>query len=164
MSADDREFELGGPFAVFYAAERQRAVGLAWLLTRDASAAEDVAHDAFASVFHRFVHLDDPAAYLRRSIVNSVYQRHRGAGREARRLTLIAAALPTTIELATDDSNRVLVDAIAALPLDQRTVVVLRYWSDLDHNSIADVMGVRPGTVRSLLSRATSRLRKDLDA
>ena len=54
-------------------------------------------------------------------------------------------------------------DAIAALPLAERTAVVLRYWADLDHREIAAVMGVRPGTARAMLSRATARLRKVIE-
>jgi RNA polymerase sigma factor (sigma-70 family) len=53
-------------------------------------------------------------------------------------------------------------DVISKLPIDQRTAVVLRYWGGLRDHEIADAMGVRPGTARSHLSRATIRLRKEL--
>lgn len=53
-----------------------------------------------------------------------------------------------------------LIDVIARLPLQQRTVIVLRYWSDLDHAAIADAMDARVGTVRSLLSRARAEGRR----
>jgi RNA polymerase sigma factor (sigma-70 family) len=55
-----------------------------------------------------------------------------------------------------------LVDAIAKLPIDQRTAVVLRYWGGLRDGEIAEAMNIRPGTARSHLSRATTRLRKEL--
>jgi RNA polymerase sigma factor (sigma-70 family) len=55
-----------------------------------------------------------------------------------------------------------LADVIARLPLSERTVVVLRYWADLDHDSIGRAMGLRPSSVRSLLTRATARLRKEI--
>jgi DNA-directed RNA polymerase specialized sigma24 family protein len=145
-------------FADFYEQERTRAIRLAWLLTHDGSTAEDVVQDAFTSVFHRFDDLDNPGAYLRRVVVNAVYERSRRDGREARRLELVGRDTPTVVEGPTGG----LIDAIAELPMNQRTAVVLRYWADLDHVAIADAMGVRPGTVRSLLSRATSQLRKDI--
>jgi RNA polymerase sigma factor (sigma-70 family) len=53
-------------------------------------------------------------------------------------------------------------DVIAGLPIDQRTAVVLRYWGGLRDHEIADAMGIRPGTARSHLSRATARLREEL--
>ena len=56
-----------------------------------------------------------------------------------------------------------LADVIATLPLDQRTVVVLRFWADLDHRAIGDAMHLRPSSVRSLLTRALTRLRKDIE-
>ena len=145
-------------FADFYDRERAGAIRLAWLLTHDAATAEDVVQDAFTAVFHRFEAIDNPAAYLRRVVINGVYERARRAGREARRLEVIGRELPITLDGPTGG----LIDAIAQLPANQRTVVVLRYWSDLDHRAIADAMGVRPGTVRSLLSRATTQLRKEI--
>lgn len=146
-------------FAGFYESERERAVRLAWLLTHDPVVAEDVVQDVFTALFHRFDQLDNPAAYLRRSVINAVYERNRRSGREARRLALAAGAAPTDVDGPTGG----LIDAVAALPLQQRTVVVLRYWSDLDHATIADAMDVPVGTVRSLLSRATAQLRKEIE-
>ena len=145
-------------FVDFYEHERDGAIRLAWLLTHDANVAEDVAQDAFTSVFHRFATIDNPAAYLRRVVVNGVYARSRTSGRETRRLHQVAHDLPTSV----DGPSGGLVDAIARLPLNQRTVIVLRYWADLDHHAIAEAMDSRPGTVRSLLSRATAQLRKDI--
>ena len=51
---------------------RHHAIQLAWLLTHDAGAAEDIVQDAFTAVFHRFATLELPVAYLRRTIVNGV--------------------------------------------------------------------------------------------
>lgn len=145
-------------FARFYKSHRQGAIRLAWLLTHDPAVAEDVVHDAFTALFHRFDAVDNHAAYLRRSVVNSVYERTRRSGRESRRLALVAATEPVEVDGPTGG----LIDAIAHLPLQQRTVIVLRYWSDLDHAAIADAMDARIGTVRSLLSRATAQLRTEI--
>ncbi len=145
-------------FADFYERERTPAIRLAWLLTHDGSTAEDVVQDAFTRVFHRFDTLDHPAAYLRRVVVNGVYERARRQGRENRRLELVGRDTPATIDGPTGGLG----DAISQLPLNQRTAVVLRFWADLDHHAIAEAMDVRPGTVRSLLSRATAELRKDI--
>lgn len=144
------------PFSRFFEAERSGAIRLAWLLTHDKAAAEDIAHDAFTAVFKRFDRLENPAAYLRRAVVNGVYERSRRREREQRRLTLVSATIPISV----DGPSGGLIDAIASLPLKQRTVVVLRYWNDLDDQEIAQIMEVRSGTVRSLRSRATAQLRK----
>lgn len=147
-----------GAFEAFYRAEREHAVRLAWLLTHDAAAAEDIAQDAFAAVYSVFERLDTPAAYLRRSVVNGVYERTRRRQREQRRNGLVIAGDAGSVDGPTGG----VLDAVAALSVEQRTAVVLRYWAGLRDHEIADAMGIRPGTARSLLSRATTRLRKDL--
>jgi RNA polymerase sigma factor (sigma-70 family) len=52
--------------------------------------------------------------------------------------------------------------ALAALPARQRAAVVLRYVEDLSERDIAAVLKCRPGTVKSMLSRARDVLRKEL--
>jgi DNA-directed RNA polymerase specialized sigma24 family protein len=146
-------------FTRFFEAERLAAIRLAWLLTHDADLAEDIVQDAFAAVFNRFDRIDHPAAYLRRAVVNGVYERSRRTGREQRRLALVGRTMPQWV----DGPSGGLIDAIARLPLNERTAIVLRYWRDLDDQAIGDAMGVRRGTVRSLLSRGTAQLRKEIE-
>jgi DNA-directed RNA polymerase specialized sigma24 family protein len=50
-------------------------------------------------------------------------------------------------------------DALATLPPRTRAVVVLRYWSDLSVDQVADVLGCSPGNVKRLSSDAMGRLR-----
>lgn len=145
-------------FEEVYCAHRRDVVQLAWLLTHDAAAAEDLAQDAFASLFEAFDRVAMPGAYLRRCVVNGVYQRTRSGQREQRRNGLVIAGASQTVEGPTGG----IADAIAKLPIDQRTAVVLRYWGGLRDQEIAEAMNIRPGTARSHLSRATTRLRKEL--
>lgn len=145
-------------FEDLYRAHGQSVVQLAWLLTHDAAAAEDVAHDAFAALFMVFQSVDNPVAYLRRSVVNRVYERSRRRAREHQRNGLMIAGEIGT----TPGPTGGVFDAVAKLTLDQRTAIVLRYWAGLGDREIAEIMGIRPGTVRSHLSRAAARLRKDL--
>jgi RNA polymerase sigma-70 factor (ECF subfamily) len=49
-------------------------------------------------------------------------------------------------------------DAIAGLPDDFRTAVVLRDVADLDYSEIARVLGVPIGTVKSRIARGRSLL------
>ena len=158
LRATDIEKTAEDRFARFYNEQRDWAIRLAWLLTHNAVEAEDVVQDAFTKVFERFDALDRPAAYLRTVLVHRVYERSRSKRREDLRLALVHSGTATAIEGPTGG----VVDAIANLPMQQRTAVVLRYWGGLDEADIASTMGVRGGTVRSLLSRATSQLRKEI--
>lgn len=52
--------------------------------------------------------------------------------------------------------------AVSALPERQRVALFLRYYADLDYQSIADVTGVSEGTVGATLHAAHRALRKRL--
>ena len=158
IAGDTAEAGDGAAFAAIYRDQRSATVQLAWLLTHDAAVAEDVAQDAFVALFGAFDRVEDPVAYLRRCVVNGVYERSRRRQREERRNGLVVAAEPT----ATEGPTGGIADVVAQLPVDQRVAVVLRYWGGLRDHEIAAAMGSRPGTVRSHLSRATARLRKEL--
>jgi RNA polymerase sigma factor (sigma-70 family) len=52
--------------------------------------------------------------------------------------------------------------AVCRLPARQRAVIVLRFYQDLPETEIAALVGCRPGTVKSRLSRGLAALRKEL--
>jgi RNA polymerase sigma factor (sigma-70 family) len=51
---------------------------------------------------------------------------------------------------------------VCRLPFRQRSVLALRFYSDLSEAEIARVLGCRPGTVKSSLSRGLAKLREEL--
>jgi DNA-directed RNA polymerase specialized sigma24 family protein len=143
-------------FHAFYVESWPGAVRLASLLTQDASVAEEIAQEAFMAVLHRWANLREPAAYLHRCVTNSARMYHRHAGSGRRRLPLLGVVL--SLPLGFDE----LADLVAELPFRQRAVIVLRYHAGLSEHEIADALGCRPGTVKSLASRALSRLQEEL--
>lgn len=60
---------------------------------------------------------------------------------------------------APDRESRELVEAILALPANQRWAVHLHYYEGYSTDEIASILGQRPGTVRSHLSRARKALK-----
>jgi RNA polymerase sigma factor (sigma-70 family) len=54
----------------------------------------------------------------------------------------------------------VVLDALGRLPYRQRAALVLRYYEDRPDHEIAEVLGCRPATVRSLVHRGLEALRK----
>ncbi len=48
---------------------------------------------------------------------------------------------------------------VAALPEQERNATYLRYFADLSQDEIAEVLGVRPGTVGAALNHARNKLR-----
>lgn len=147
----------GGPdFDDFYLSSWARTVRLAALLTQDASVAEEISQEAFVAILQRWASVREPAAYVHRCVVNSASMYHRRAGSARRKLPVLN--IETTAELGFDE----LADVVAALPFKQRAVVVLRYHAGLSEREIADALGCRPGTVKSLASRALTRLQEEL--
>jgi RNA polymerase sigma factor (sigma-70 family) len=145
-------------FTAFYREAYPGAVRLAWLLTHDHAASEDVVQDAFVRLRGRLETIEHRTAYLRTAIVNGCRDRARSAGRADagwRRLRVVT-------EVSSTDKPSELLDAVGHLPYKQRAVLVLRYWADLREEEIAEIVGVRPATVRSITSRALDRLRKEL--
>jgi DNA-directed RNA polymerase specialized sigma24 family protein len=150
--------DSGAVFADFYAMEVAPALRLAWLLTHDTELSRDVVQDAFAALFERFSRVERPLPYLRRSIINGVRQRARAGEREARRMQICAVTVPD----GTPGPTGGMIDVIGSLSPRQRIVVVLRYWAQLSDGEIAEVLSCPAGTVRSLATRALTRLRNEL--
>ena len=145
-------------FTRFYREAYPSAVRLAWLLTHDHGAAEDIVQDAFVRLHPRLATVEHPAAYLRSAIVNGCRDRARSAGRAGAGLR----RLQLNSEVSSTDRPCELLDAVARLPYKHRAVVALRYWADLPEAQIAEIIGVRPATVRSISVRALARLKKEL--
>jgi RNA polymerase sigma-70 factor (sigma-E family) len=144
-------------FERLYADAYVPMVRLALLLTGSPAQAEELVQDAFVRVFARWAEVETPRAYLRQAVVNACRSHHRRRGRELRHGPGAATRAQSTD--ADIDLTRT---ALASLPDRQRKAVVLRFYEDLSEAEIAAVLGCRPGTVKSLLSRAMVRLRKVL--
>lgn len=143
-------------FEAFFVEAWPRAYRLASLLTQSAAAGEDIAQDVLAKMYRTWGSALRPDAYLRTSIVHSASNWHRHNRTQHDKLPLLAG--PASVELGAGE----LADAIARLPFRQRAVIVLRYHADLSEAEIAGVLGCRPGTVKSLATRALDRLAKEL--
>jgi RNA polymerase sigma-70 factor (sigma-E family) len=148
-----------------YRAHIPAAVRLAYLLTNDPATAQDVAHDAFLKAAGRVRTMRDPerfAAYLRRTVVRTVLMQRRSAERsQARAERVVRLGTVDHGDPALSAADRVdVVAALAALPPRQQAVLVLRYWLDLPEAEIARMIGCRPGTVKSTLSRGLDALRE----
>ena len=146
--------EQPATFEEFFRAAWPGTYRLAAFLTQDAGAAEEIAQDALARMFATWGRADRPEAYLRVAVVNASrnWRRHHKAVQA--KLPLLAT--PESVTPAFDE----LADAVAALPFRQRAVIVLRYHFGLSEAEIAAALGCRPGTVKSLSSRALDQLRK----
>src|SRR5207248_1090454 len=90
-----------------------------------------------------------------------VHQFQRPAFRFAMMLTLDR---PTADEVVRNASDRELIAALRALNLRERQAIYLRYYEDEPFAQIGDILGVREGTARVIVSRALDKMRRRLNS
>jgi RNA polymerase sigma factor (sigma-70 family) len=150
--------EVAATFDATYRAHWPALARLGHLLAGSRSLGEEVAQEAFLGLLRHGDRVQDPAAYLRPSVVNLSVNLRRRSRRE--REQLAACREEVLLPPEVDDTWRVL----ARLPARQRAVLVLRFYEDLSEADIAEVLGCRPGTVKSLGSHGLRALRKELES
>lgn len=148
--------------------DRLPMMRLAAVVTGDTEAAADIVDEAYADLLST-PGVREPAAWLRRAVTNrsrSWIRRTVTARRYLERYghthtqetNTASASVPDVIAARLDVR-----DALASLSPEQRAAVYLRYYLDLSEREIADALGCRPGTVKSRLARAMTRLQEHFD-
>lgn len=149
------------------------AYRVAWLVARQAGEAEDAVQEAFVKAYYALPRFH-PGAPFRPWFLRIVANEARNRVRSSRRregLVLRAAATdpggaapsPEVAALEREDAEA-LMRALERLRESDRLVIAYRYLFELSETEMADALGVRPGTVKSRLSRALGRLRTVLEA
>jgi len=163
-------------------------------LTSDRGTAEEVVQETFLALWNRAETFDPAAgslaAWLHAIARNRTIDRLRAAGRRPSLVALSSAAAPD--EDATQALERLVSDgsivggarpvagpeqafesagvqeaigtALASMPEDERTVILLAYQEELSQSEIAARLGWPLGTVKTRTRRALHRLRKGLGA
>jgi RNA polymerase sigma-70 factor (sigma-E family) len=155
-------------FEEFVEGSSPRLFRTALLLTgQDRAAAEDLLQVALERAYRHWARIcrsEEPERYVRRILANASHDRWRRASRRPERVIpgVDVAAVADDHAGAVADRD-FLMRALAALPNRQRTVLVLRYYSDLSELEIADVLGCSVGTVKSQVSRGLARLRTEAE-
>lgn len=146
-------------FDELFGREYRPMVRLATLLLGNEAEAEEVVQEAFAVVHERWDRLSRPGGYLRGCVVNRSRDllRRRAVAHRLRRAN--TSTRVETAELGADH----LFDALDVLPPRRRIAVVLRYYEGRTEAEIAELLGVRPGTVKSMIHRALAQLREVIE-
>jgi RNA polymerase sigma-70 factor (sigma-E family) len=150
-------------FEEYASARGQDLVRLGFTVSGDYQRAEDLAQIALMQAFRTWRKVrraDDPHNYVRRILINSYLSMTR------RRSFSEAPAAELDIDRTVPDPATGIVNsddlwrALATLSARERVVLVLRYYQDMDDRTIADVLGIKPSTVRATASRALASLRR----
>lgn len=145
-------------FEALFRAYWPRSYRAAYLVVHDAAAAEDIAQEAFLAAVRNLDRFDRRrpfAPWLHRIVVNRAIDWARARALRAELETPDALSAP---EREHDVSDATL-DALAALPPDQRAVIVLRYVLEYTPGEIAGLLELPRGTVNSRLRRGLDELK-----
>lgn len=148
------------------------AFRVAWLITRSSPDAEEATQDGFLKAYRALERFREGAPFrpwLLRIVANEARNR-RVATRRRERLTLRSieerlpdGAVAAEAEAIASSERAELIAAIARLDERDQLVIGARFFLELSEAETAATLGVRRGTVKSRLSRALARLRKEME-
>ncbi|MFG1927066.1 SigE family RNA polymerase sigma factor [Cryptosporangium sp. NPDC048952] len=147
-------------FDSYVIADGAALLRFAHALTGDHHLAEDLVQEALVRTHRRWHRIDQPGAYVRKAVLRQYlsWRRRRSSGE---RPTDVALEEPVSADhadvLADQDALAAL---LATLPRQQRAVLFLRFYEDLDDAAIGELLGCSAVTVRGYASRGLARLRE----
>jgi RNA polymerase sigma-70 factor (ECF subfamily) len=137
---------------------------LASVIVGNHSDAQDATHDAIERAWRArrsLRELERFDAWFHRIVVNACRDRIR----RRRAMPIFVAVQPADTPARPDDpfadtaERDAMRAALARINVDQRIVVAMRFYLDLEIDEIARRLGTRPGTVKSRLHRGLKTLR-----
>lgn len=153
-------------FESFFRAHYRAVVRLAQSVVGDPQRAQDVAQDVFIAAYRRFPgDYEQAEGWVRVAAVHTALNALRGERRRDRRqlATEVVTPLPSAEETVIERERRADVRRVLArLPRRSAAVLVMRHGG-MSYLEIADALGVKAGHVGTLLRRAESALRKEMD-
>jgi RNA polymerase sigma-70 factor (ECF subfamily) len=159
-------------YATIVAQFQEPMMTLCVALLRDRQAAEELAQDVFVQAYRRLDTFDAQRPmkpWLGKIAYHLARQRWRSQNRQRAREKTAAALIdrnrsePEPPDLVVvEEQSEILWQTVYALPLAQRTAVVLYYRENLTVEEVADAMDVSSGAVKQHLFRARTQIRNSL--
>lgn len=142
-------------FDDYYETHWKQIARLAAALIDDLQVAEDLAQESFARLYSKFSHVEFPDRFVRRTLLNLVKNEYRYRDVRRRKQHLLGNDAATV-------ENDWLDDVLGGLTARRRSVLALRYFEGLDDRVIAEILGIKPSTVRSIAQAALAEMRGKL--
>lgn len=167
QSGDPRAFEL------IYDRHGSPAFSLAYRIAGDRNVAEDIAQEAFLSIWRTRVRYDAKRASVRTWILGIVHHRaidvlRRNQVHDRRRSSAEGieerheAAELTEVEAARREESRTVRRALTTLPPEQTRVIELAYYGGFSTTQIAEMLDAPLGTVKGRMRLGLDKLRREL--
>lgn len=151
-------------FDSYYRRDYRSLLGLAFVLSKSNTAAEDLVQDALTEAHRKWstvASYDDPGAWVRRVLVNKSTSRYRRMRTETKGLLRLAGHAQHSI--APSEPNSEVWEAVRSLPPRQAQAIALQYWEDRSVAEIAQILDCSTETVKTHLKRGRAALATALD-
>ena len=177
--ADEEVMQLVGEgdpraFELLYDRHGGAAFSLSYRMVGDRVTAEDVAQEAFLSIWRSRMRYDASRGSVRTWVLGIVHNRaidalRRGALHERRRRRQLdgveerhEATERTDVEAARREEARSVRSALDTLPTDQRRTIELAYFGGFSHSQIAELLDEPIGTIKGRMRLGLDKLRHQL--
>jgi RNA polymerase sigma factor (sigma-70 family) len=140
-------------------AEWLKLTRLAYSVIGDRQVAEELVQEAYIRLQKAGDRVENRAAFLRVTVINRCKSYSVRRSNERSQLWRNAENTKSTVPHEIDET----VVALRKLGIKYRTVLALRYYEDLSIDEIAEIIDLRPGTVKSLIHRGLAKLRIELE-
>jgi RNA polymerase sigma factor (sigma-70 family) len=153
-------------FESFFRGHYAAVVRLARSVVGDSQRAQDVAQEVFLAAYRRFPgDYSQAAGWVRVAAVHTALNALRGERRRDKRqlLVQVGTSLPSAEETVIERERRAeLRRVLGQMPRRSAAILVMRHGG-MSYLEIAEALGVKVGQVGTLLRRAESALRKEMD-
>jgi len=176
--ADEEVMQLVGEgdpraFELLYDRHGGAAFSLSYRMVGDRVTAEDVAQEAFLSIWRSRMRYDQSRGSVRTWVLGIVHNRaidalRRGALHDRRKEKLEVveerheAKERTDVEAACREEARSVRSALDTLPVDQRRTIELAYFGGFSHSQIAELLDEPIGTIKGRMRLGLDKLRNQL--
>lgn len=158
-------------FDLLYEKYKNLVIRTAYLITGNKPDSEDAAQETFVKVYLHISELKNDAGlkpWMMQILLRTAYRIGKKRSREVPNeeidsLSEGQAVLSPLGQMIKQEEAEMIFRAVEALPVKQRTVVVLYYYNELSVAEIAEMLACREGTVKSRLHTARKLLKGKLE-
>lgn len=157
-------------FALLISRTQRAALAMALAVCGDADLAGEVVQEAFIRAWRRLDSLQDAGrfepwmAQIIRNLAMDHFRHEKKTATLDETFAGVDPGQPPDHPLHQEDQRKLIDAAIARLDETSRSIVLLRYYGDLDSKEIGRLLDMSPAAVDMRLSRARNQLRENLQA
>ena len=160
-------------FGIVYERHASASFSLAYRMTGNRIAAEDVVQEAFLSLWRSNARYDRSRGSVRTWVLGIVHNRaidalRRSVVHDRRRASdegieeRFEAKERTDVEVARRDEAETVRSAIGTLPMEQSQVIELAYFGGFTHTEIAEMLETPVGTIKGRMRLGLKKMRDQL--